>query len=55
LVCKSPNPWKLPAKDRSGNLDVIEEPDLGKLMEKISKPGRDVAERLKIKLPQTAK
>jgi hypothetical protein len=55
LVCKSPNPWRLPAKDRSGNLEVIEEADLGKLMEKISKPGRDVAERLKIKLPQTAK
>lgn len=35
LCCKSPNPWGLPAGDRSGNLDLIEEPHLGRLIEKI--------------------
>ena len=35
LVCNSPNPWKFPAKDRSGKLDQIEEPHLGKLLAKI--------------------
>jgi AAA domain len=35
LVCSQPNPWKYPAKDRSGRLDQIEEPHLGKLLAKI--------------------
>ncbi|MFN3644623.1 MAG: hypothetical protein ACK4TB_17070 [Gemmobacter sp.] len=34
LVCKSGNPWGLPAKDRSGRLDVTEPPDLGALIAK---------------------
>jgi hypothetical protein len=40
LVCTSPNKWTYPAKDRSGRLDQIEEPHLGKLIAKItaSKP-----------------
>jgi len=36
LVCQSGNPWGLPAKDRSGRLDVTEPPDLGKLLAKIN-------------------
>ncbi|MGY2987673.1 ATP-binding protein [Bradyrhizobium sp. USDA 4508] len=36
LVCTQPNPWKFPAKDRSGKLDQIEEPHLGRLMAKIA-------------------
>ena len=32
LVCKSGNPWGLPAKDRSGRLDLTEPPDLGALL-----------------------
>jgi hypothetical protein len=36
LVCTSPNIWKFPAKDRSGKLDQIEEPDLSKLLAKIA-------------------
>lgn len=32
------NPYGYPAKDRSGKLDMLEEPHLGKLMEKIRKP-----------------
>ena len=35
LVCRSGNPWGLPAKDRSGRLDVTEPPDLGALIAKV--------------------
>jgi len=35
LCCHDMNPWGYPAKDRSGRLDLIEEPDLTKLMTKI--------------------
>jgi hypothetical protein len=35
FVCTSPNPWGYPAKDRSGRLDQIEPPDLGKLLTKL--------------------
>jgi hypothetical protein len=36
FVCTSPNPWGYPAKDRSGRLDQIEPPDLGKLLTKLT-------------------
>jgi len=36
FCCGSPNPWGLPAGDRSGRLDLIEEPHLGKLIAKIN-------------------
>ena len=36
LVCQSGNPFGLPAKDRSGRLDVTEPPDLGALLSKIN-------------------
>ena len=36
LICNSPNQWGLPAKDRSGKLDQVEEPHLGKLIAKLS-------------------
>jgi hypothetical protein len=35
FCCRSPNPWGLPAGDRSGRLELIEEPHLGRLIEKI--------------------
>jgi hypothetical protein len=35
FVCTEPNPWRLPAKDRSGRLDQVEPPDLGKLLNKL--------------------
>ena len=35
LICTQPNQWQYPAKDRSGKLDLIEEPHLGKLLAKI--------------------
>jgi hypothetical protein len=38
LVCKSGNPFGLPAKDRSGRLAVTEPPDLGQLLAKINTP-----------------
>jgi hypothetical protein len=38
FVCTQPNPWQYPAKDRSGRLDQIEEPHLGKLIDKITRP-----------------
>jgi hypothetical protein len=39
LVCRSGNPYALPAKDRSGRLDVTEPPDLGALLAKINRSG----------------
>jgi hypothetical protein len=36
FVCTNPNPWSFPAKDRSGRLDQIEAPDLGKLLTKLT-------------------
>lgn len=37
LCCSSPNPWGLPAGDRSGNLNMIEPPNLWALIQKINK------------------
>ncbi len=36
LVCRAGNPYGLPAKDRSGRLDLTEPPDLGALISKIN-------------------
>ena len=36
FVCQPLNEWGYPAKDRSGCLDTLEEPHLGKLMEKMN-------------------
>jgi hypothetical protein len=55
FVCTSPNAWGYPAKDRSGRLDQIEPPDLGKLIAKILPPranhqnGDGEAEIIKLK------
>ena len=40
LVCRAGNPYGLPAKDRSGRLDVTEPPDLGALLAKASRTAR---------------
>ena len=37
LVCLSGNPYGLPAKDRSGRLEMTEAPDLGALLAKINR------------------
>ena len=38
FITSQVNQWGYPAKDRSGRLELIEEPHLGKLMEKINGP-----------------
>ena len=45
------NPYGYPAKDRSGRLDMIEEPHLGRLMDKIHGPVRPASERLTFENP----
>jgi hypothetical protein len=40
LVCRSGNPYGLPAKDRSGRLDMTEPPDLAALLAKINRTAR---------------
>lgn len=54
LICQTLNPWGYPAKDRSGRLDVVEEPHLGRLFEKIRGPARPIAERLALPSPPLA-
>jgi hypothetical protein len=39
FVCTNPNPWSFPAKDRSGRLEQLEPPNLGALIEKLTRPG----------------
>ena len=51
FICQTLNSWNYPAKDRSGRLDVIEEPHLGRLFEKIKGPVRPISERLEFNLP----
>ena len=51
LVCTSPNPWGYPAKDRSGRLEQIEEPHLGKLFARIK--GGQRRDALVTEIPQT--
>lgn len=46
FVCHTINEWGYPAKDRSGRLDIIEEPHLGRLMQKIAGPTQLTAEKL---------
>jgi hypothetical protein len=36
FVCINPNQWQWPAKDRSGRLEQLEEPHLGKLITKLT-------------------
>mgnify|MGYP003608361480 FL=1 len=54
LVCQTLNPWGYPAKDRSGRLDMVEEPHLGRLFAKIRGPARPAAERLALPGPAPA-
>lgn len=54
FVCQTINPWNFPAKDRSGRLDLIEEPHLGRLMAKIRGPVKPASERLAYRSPPPA-
>lgn len=53
FVCTSPNPWGYPAKDRSGKLDQLEPPDLGKLIQKILPPRANHGEAVAAQSPQS--
>jgi hypothetical protein len=46
FICHTLNPYGYPAKDRSGRLDWLEQPHLGKLMDKIRKKAELVDQRL---------
>jgi hypothetical protein len=54
FVCHTLNPWGYPAKDRSGRLDLVEEPHLGRLMQKIASAARPAPERLDFTRPAAA-
>ena len=54
FVCQTINQWNFPAKDRSGRLDLIEEPHLGRLMAKIRGPVKPASERLSWRSPSAA-
>ena len=54
FICQTLNPWSYPAKDRSGRLAQIEEPHLGRLMEKIRQPAPPASERLRFTRPEVA-
>jgi hypothetical protein len=54
FICQTLNPLGYPAKDRSGRLDMIEEPHLGRLMQKISGPVKPADERLAFSRPRPA-
>ena len=47
------NPYGYPAKDRSGRLELLEEPHLGRLMAKIKGPVKPASERLVYDQPKT--
>lgn len=53
FVCQQANEWGFPAGDRSGRLDVIEEPHLGKLLAKIRSGTRTT--HLAYRLPKAGK
>ena len=47
FCCTRLNPWGLPAGNRTlGNLEMIEEPNLGKLLEKINAPAKNEMEKI---------
>lgn len=51
FVCHTINSYGYPAKDRSGRLDCIESPDLGKFMTKLKTKGRPLHQRLNYTCP----
>ncbi len=51
FICQTLNSGGYPAKDRSGRLDPVEEPHLGRLMEKIRGPAKPATERMEFVRP----
>lgn len=39
MICTQPNAWGYPAKDRAGRLEQLEEPNLGKMLAKLTGKG----------------
>jgi AAA domain len=54
FVTQTLNPYGFPAKDRSGRLNLLEEPNLAKLMDKIRSPLSDRAKQLTFVDPKEA-
>ena len=54
FICHTINDVGYPAKDRSGRLDLMEEPHLGRLMQKIAGKAKPAAERLTFSIEQDA-
>jgi hypothetical protein len=54
FICRTLNPWSFPAKDRSGRLEMVEEPHLGRLMQKIAGPAKPALQRLEFARPPAA-
>ncbi|WP_412057308.1 ATP-binding protein [Bartonella sp. DGB2] len=54
FICHTINEAGYPAKDRSGRLDLMEEPHLGRLMQKIVGKAKPAAERLTFSIEQEA-
>jgi hypothetical protein len=50
FVCTTPNAWGFPGKDRSGRLDPIEPPHLGKLLTKLTTKEKTVEPANVVKL-----
>lgn len=50
FVCHQSNPWGFPAKDRSGRLELVEEPNLGRLLAKI-RNGQRLDQNLNTAIP----
>ena len=53
FICHTLNEQGFPAKDRSGRLELMEEPHLGRLMEKVKGKVRPASERLTHAITQT--
>jgi AAA domain len=51
FVCTAPNPWRYPAGDRSGKLEMLEKPHLGELLAKLNGP----KERNRLTYPEVVK
>lgn len=54
FVSHTVNPWGFPAKDRSGRLDMVEEPHLGRLIAKCAGASISAATSMPIALPVAA-
>ena len=52
FICHTLNPYGYPAKDRSGRLADVEEPHLGRLMDKIQKKAKPAVQRLTYECPE---